>query len=639
LPSLPESLIYLKVKNCENLHSLPRFSDSLTTLYIENCENLHPLPSLPESLKVLSVSNIESINSLPRLPDSLTSLYIENCENLHCLPQLPESLTSLRINKESFVCLPNKPENLIVYDYSGVRLPDVTDEIPICDETVDCSSISHVTARVFYDVDGSNSFTSGDITPEACKVKLTSSDYSYTSLTNDEGNVMITLPPGEYTIDIDGLPDNYTTTPLSNTFTVSENETVHQDFILTASASIYDASIFMWQTTPRPGFMHKCMISCMNEGTVDFNGTVAFKVPDNFTVDAEKTTGYTEDSATNTLEWDISELSPFLSERIYVYGTLDADASLLGTTLEASATINVTNGTDINLDNNEAIARRTIVGSYDPNDIVARETMTPTEVASGEYIQYHIRFQNTGTFYAENIKVIDDISSDLDIETFELIGTSHDCETSIIDNKLVFKFNEIMLPAKQDDEEGSNGYIIFRIKPVTSLSEGDQVENLAAIYFDFNEPIITNTAVTRIETPASPSGILGVSCSAAGTQQTFTVAPEHTINASSYNWYAKDGDIQNFQVVTGTASATADFTAYFIGGEVCVGIMYNGAPYFQELCKAITLCNGQLPPANTAPSVSFASPINGATFLPGDTFTATVNVSHTDGSVSSVSLI
>ncbi|TXE16399.1 T9SS type A sorting domain-containing protein [Psychroserpens burtonensis] len=44
----------------------------------------------------------------------------------------------------------------------------------------------------------------------------------------------------------------------------------------------------------------------------------------------------------------------------------------------------------------------------------------------------------------------------------------------------------------KDDVEGSQGFVYFRIKPNPGYSIGDIIPNTAAIFFDFNAPVITN---------------------------------------------------------------------------------------------------------------------------------------------------
>jgi hypothetical protein len=66
-----------------------------------------------------------------------------------------------------------------------------------------------------------------------------------------------------------------------------------------------------------------------------------------------------------------------------------------------------------------------------------------------------------------------------------------------------FIFDNINLPDSTNNEPNSHGYIAFRIKPKPDIELGDVFSGVAAIYFDFNPPIITNTVTTEIVTPLS----------------------------------------------------------------------------------------------------------------------------------------
>ena len=56
-----------------------------------------------------------------------------------------------------------------------------------------------------------------------------------------------------------------------------------------------------------------------------------------------------------------------------------------------------------------------------------------------------------------------------------------------------------MLPDSNANERKSHGFIRFRIKPKNTLVAGDSIKNKAAIYFDYNSPVITNSAITQIK--------------------------------------------------------------------------------------------------------------------------------------------
>ncbi|MBL7953418.1 MAG: T9SS type A sorting domain-containing protein [Flavobacteriales bacterium] len=144
------------------------------------------------------------------------------------------------------------------------------------------------------------------------------------------------------------------------------------------------------------------------------------------------------------------------------------------------------------------------MGSYDPNDITARTTLgsrTDYILNADEDIVYTIRFQNTGNFPAQNVYILDTLSELLDMARIEIIGASHAFSASYLDGRtLRFDFPNIQLPDSTNDEPNSHGFVSYRILPVSTLAIGDVIENTAAIYFDFNPAVITNTSVVTVQT-------------------------------------------------------------------------------------------------------------------------------------------
>jgi len=144
-----------------------------------------------------------------------------------------------------------------------------------------------------------------------------------------------------------------------------------------------------------------------------------------------------------------------------------------------------------------------IIDSYDPND----KLVLPAGVTENHYtptnrpLDYTIRFQNTGSDYAYKVVVVDTLSQHLDMSTFKVGSVSHVYKLSITGKGrpvLTFTFDNINLPDSTRDQLGSNGFIKFSIKPVASLIEKTVIENYADIFFDFNEPVRTNTVFNSI---------------------------------------------------------------------------------------------------------------------------------------------
>lgn len=141
------------------------------------------------------------------------------------------------------------------------------------------------------------------------------------------------------------------------------------------------------------------------------------------------------------------------------------------------------------------------VGAYDPNDKQAIPVGYGTQhfIHAGDPIQYKIRFQNTGTDTAFTVIIRDTLSPWLDITTLRPGPSSHQYRLDIAGERtLVFTFDNILLPDSTTNLDASQGFVDFFIHTADSIPLLMRIENSAAIYFDFNEPIITNTVFHTI---------------------------------------------------------------------------------------------------------------------------------------------
>jgi len=137
-----------------------------------------------------------------------------------------------------------------------------------------------------------------------------------------------------------------------------------------------------------------------------------------------------------------------------------------------------------------------VTGAYDPNIKSAIPVgIGPNhEIAKEWPLEYTIQFQNTGNDTAFLVVLKDTLSEHLDLSTIQVKGSSHDYTWNLNPNReLVFTFENILLVDSFTNEPGSHGFILFEITPSTNSIPGDLIENRAGIYFDFNDPIITNT--------------------------------------------------------------------------------------------------------------------------------------------------
>ena len=143
-------------------------------------------------------------------------------------------------------------------------------------------------------------------------------------------------------------------------------------------------------------------------------------------------------------------------------------------------------------------------GSFDPNLKKAYPNGYSNEnfISAEDEIEYHIKFQNTGTDTAFTVVVRDTLSDFLDLSTVRPGSSSHPYNYTIDENKtLKFTFENILLPDSTTNEMASHGYVKFNINQRPNNAPGTVIHNNAAIYFDFNPPIITEDVFLTIEKP------------------------------------------------------------------------------------------------------------------------------------------
>lgn len=137
-----------------------------------------------------------------------------------------------------------------------------------------------------------------------------------------------------------------------------------------------------------------------------------------------------------------------------------------------------------------------VIGSYDPND----KTGFPYGVDDAHCIEarqeleYLVRFQNTGTDTAFRVEIRDTLSAWLEPSSIRPGASSHPYTWTLSGAGILsVLFDDIMLPDSNANEPASNGFVSFKIAQRAGNPVGAVIFNQAAIYFDENEPVLTNT--------------------------------------------------------------------------------------------------------------------------------------------------
>ena len=148
--------------------------------------------------------------------------------------------------------------------------------------------------------------------------------------------------------------------------------------------------------------------------------------------------------------------------------------------------------------------------AWDPNDklvISPKGCGELNKIEVTDDLVYKIRFQNVGNAPAKDIVIRDFLDENLDLSTLSIVGSSHDVTRFQImpDRTLVTNLDDIWLPDVFTDEQNSNGYVDIKLRPKADLAAGTRIENVAAIYFDYNDAVVTNTVFNTIDPDPYPS--------------------------------------------------------------------------------------------------------------------------------------
>jgi uncharacterized repeat protein (TIGR01451 family) len=361
-----------------------------------------------------------------------------------------------------------------------------------------------VNGNVFYDLDNNSTFNSGiDLYPKSAYViaQNTSTGYSASAGVNSYGNYTLYLPAGNFKLKVcDPMVDSLVSNPDSIILSVSSGTYSNQNFYLNTPVNT-DFDVWMMSPNPRPGFPAVVDVHLRQTGIDSSWANIILQYDPAITIDSVWPTNGIINTTFHTVQWPSGKVE-FGGQRYYRLYYTPATTVPLGTHYNFSVNaVALTPYVDFHLVNNTDSDIATVIGSFDPNDKSVRPIGQNGvgDVKHDTRLHYHINFQNTGTASAINVFVQDVLNANLDANSYVFEGASHTCITKIIDGTITWQFYNINLPDSNSNEPLSHGWVEFSMLPKQGLPDGTVISNEAAIYFDFNAPVITNTVINTLQ--------------------------------------------------------------------------------------------------------------------------------------------
>lgn len=530
-PLLTEVSIFRKLENIAimlvsntglqdlaNFNSLEKVLGHIGFHENKNLISLSGLGKLTNIDKQLVVAENENLQNLDGL-SNLVSFGINNSDGNFLTVRDNASLTSITSLANTFgsletISIENNPELNICH------LPIICTHILEGKETTienngpGCSSIKEtedqcsnpIFQKIYYDRNENATFDN----EISLKLGHTTYNNDYKLFPNNQGVINLSPFPGE--IKLEYQPKNNWHTTTEDDFFLPDSENAEAMFIgIHPTDLIDDLNVHLTYNPIICSNSYNMMLTVHNSGTtivgtdVHLSGIGHFVTASLDPLSADST----------TVSFQFFDLLPGETKEIsLLYIAPNITEVPLGTELKHKIDYDVFSETDDFIFKKSKSYVQELLCAYDPNDkqVFPAGIGPENKTLKTDELQYLIRFQNTGNYYAEDITIRDTLDENLDLSTFKFVSASHPIsEIKMERNALAFVFENIFLPDSIRDEPGSHGFVSYSIQAIEEIEEKAVIENTAHIYFDSNPPIVTNTVdnmmVTSLENEVATNDI------------------------------------------------------------------------------------------------------------------------------------
>jgi uncharacterized repeat protein (TIGR01451 family) len=405
------------------------------------------------------------------LTDDGTTTWLQNNNDTLVLQQIPSNDFTLSVETEDYCSCDG---------FRHISRTFATLDISVSED----SACSNINGFVYGDRPG-NCFNEEATIPRK-PVQLTEDYYVYT---NNNGYYNASLYSGDYEVSLieqEGESD-CNDTPFSITLN-ADNPTVSQDL-----HTIINEAQMLLSISPgraRVGIINSGSIYIENRDFTQLSRELTLEFPDKVSLGDITPTPSTITG--NTIRWSNITMDAFEIKNYEFNYTINQEAEL-GDELHWKTTLE---GQPSYSDSAVAI----VVNSYDPNEVVVNKPAV-LDTEAKKQLKYTVHFQNTGNDTAYVVRVVDTLDAKLNMATLTILGASHNFEFDIVSgNVMQWTFDNINLVDSTSNEEKSKGWFQFFVDFKDNVVVNDIAESTAHIYFDTNEPIVTNTATSVITT-------------------------------------------------------------------------------------------------------------------------------------------
>jgi uncharacterized repeat protein (TIGR01451 family) len=364
---------------------------------------------------------------------------------------------------------------------------------------------SGIYGRIYNDTNGNCKYDNGE--PTFSGVKVFTDSNQYIGISDVNGLYFIDAPAGSYNLSCEYNSKSLKVNcPINNQIsitTIVDSAHLNNDFGISKNPDFTDIGVFPKVSRLTRGGYAQLSIVCKNLGykkTKNITTTVA--VINNLLLRDDKNTNQQSFNilidSLDVNETKIIKFSCLINQNIVVAGDKVC--------FEVYTDQTTLNKDSIKSNNYEKVCG-IVNAPYDPNNKLVLGDSIKTTL--DQLVTYNVQFQNTGTDTAVRVIVTDTIDTrHLSLDGFKLNWSDYPCDVVFEGKVIHFIFNNINLPYYSNSYEKSIGSFCFTLGIIPNTKIEKQVSNKVSIFFDFEDPVITEPSVFQIKSPVSISKIM-----------------------------------------------------------------------------------------------------------------------------------
>ena len=487
-----------KLTNIQGLSNVIFVKNDLDILYNDDLQNLQGLDHLTYAgdLSIVGNKRLKGLYGLERLSEVEESVYINFNDSLLTLRGI-QNISS--IGEDLFIIDNPQLDNCCsIYKWKNNWFLSVEDEIRIFGNEDNCRSTSSIRSycekakfegNVFYDTNKDGVQDEGEFGIPGAIIDVLQTDLV---TTNHEGLFSSgAQEEASYTLSVElGNDWQLSTDSLTYSFIYKNEDRPDIKYGLYYPEPICSADLSISAQQTRCNTEAEFYLSVVNTGSMSESGQVRIKLDSLLSF--------------RSASLELSEIDEYL----YFYFDTLHPFQVINLTLTVDMPSQIFTGEVVSIDGevmyeqdgimvlkDQVSHEEVVLCSYDPND----KLVSPVGLYDENYtlidseLSYTIRFQNTGNAPAIDVRILDTLDENLDLETFKVTQSSFPVFTSIKDRAVEFLFEDIWLVDSLSNEPESHGFISYTIRVRDDIEDFTPVANTAHIIFDFNPPIVTNT--------------------------------------------------------------------------------------------------------------------------------------------------